>query len=164
MPRMPYNRELAVEYARRWALDRNPRFYDYSEIGGDCTNFASQCLYAGSKIMNYASPLGWYFINADHRSASWTGVQYLYNFLTRPTGVGPLGHIVPMEDVEAGDISQFAGTSTWFTHSQVIVSVGAIPTLENILVCTHSLDSLDRPLSTYYFKKIRFIHINGVNK
>ena len=44
----PYQRERAVEYARRWALDRNPLFADFSGIGGNCTNFVSQCVLAGS--------------------------------------------------------------------------------------------------------------------
>jgi hypothetical protein len=43
------------------------------------------------------------------------------------------------------------------------VSVGKAPALDNILVCTHTYDSLDRPLSSYEFTKIRFIHIEGVN-
>ena len=50
---MLYDREAAVEYANKWAYGRNPRFYDFSQLGGDCTNFASQCIYAGSGIMNY---------------------------------------------------------------------------------------------------------------
>ena len=40
---LPYDRARAVRYAHRWAYGRNPRFYDYEELGGDCTNFASQC-------------------------------------------------------------------------------------------------------------------------
>lgn len=46
---MRYNREKAVEYARRWAYDRNPQYYNFDPIGGDCTNFVSQCLFAGSR-------------------------------------------------------------------------------------------------------------------
>ena len=42
---LPYNRRAAVAYAHKWAYSRNPAFYDFSEIGGDCTNFASQCRY-----------------------------------------------------------------------------------------------------------------------
>ena len=34
----PYDRLEAVIYAHRWAYGRNPAFYDYEEIGGDCTN------------------------------------------------------------------------------------------------------------------------------
>ena len=48
-----YDRNNAVEYAKRWALSRNPRYYDFHGIGGDCTNFASQCIYAGAGVMNY---------------------------------------------------------------------------------------------------------------
>ena len=31
----PYFRERAVEYARRWALSRNPLFIDFTGVGGD---------------------------------------------------------------------------------------------------------------------------------
>ena len=48
-----YNRDAAVAYAEKWALSRNPAFYNFSGIGGDCTNFASQCIYAGSGVMSY---------------------------------------------------------------------------------------------------------------
>lgn len=49
----PYDRLEAVIYAHRWAYGRNPAFYDYEEIGGDCTNYASQCIYVGTGVMNY---------------------------------------------------------------------------------------------------------------
>lgn len=43
-----YKRNLAVAYAKKWALSRNPKYYNFDPVGGDCTNFISQCLYAGS--------------------------------------------------------------------------------------------------------------------
>ena len=43
-----YNRASAVAYARRWALSRNPLFTNFAGRGGDCTNFISQCVYAGT--------------------------------------------------------------------------------------------------------------------
>ena len=49
-----YNREAAVRYARRWALDRNPKYMDYDLWGGDCTNFISQCLIDGKIPMDYS--------------------------------------------------------------------------------------------------------------
>ena len=164
MKRVSYDRHAAVTYARKWALDRNPKYYDFSRLGGDCTNFVSQCLYAGSLVMNYKPTFGWYYISTNNRSPSWTGVPYLYNFLTQNTQMGPIGVEVPIESVQVGDISQFADDTERFSHSQLIVSVGEVPKLHNILICTHSFDSLDRPLSTYEFQKIRFIHITGVNK
>ncbi len=162
MSLVPYNREGAVSYARLFALSRNPHFYDFSGLGGDCTNFVSQCLYAGSGQMNYSHPLGWYYINSNRRSPSWTGVPYLYQYLTRKLGIGPIGQVVPISEVQPGDVSQFGNEEGLFYHSQCIVSVGAQPDFSNILVCAHTNDSLDRPLSTYHFAQIRFIHITGV--
>ena len=48
-----YDRAKAVAYAHQWAYSRNPAYYDFSAIGGDCTNFVSQCLRAGGAPMNY---------------------------------------------------------------------------------------------------------------
>ena len=73
MATFDYDRAAAVEYALTWAFRRNPAYYDFSEIGGDCTNFASQCVYAGSGVMNYTPDVGWYYINVNNRSPSWTG-------------------------------------------------------------------------------------------
>lgn len=30
---LPYDRGAAVRYAHRWAYDRNPAYYDFSELG-----------------------------------------------------------------------------------------------------------------------------------
>lgn len=159
-----YNREAAITYARQWALSRNPAYYNYDNIGGDCTNFASQCLYAGSLVMNYQRTFGWYYISTNNHSPSWTGVPYLYNYLTRTSGIGPIGINVSMEEIKPGDIIQLASSSANFTHSLVVVAVGEAPSIDNILICAHSDDSLDRVLSTYEYADIRYIHITGVIK
>ena len=158
---LAYNREAAVAYARKWAMSRNPNYYNFDKLGGDCTNFVSQCLHAGGGVMNSTSTFGWYYYSANNRSPSWTGVEFLYNFLVRKSGPGPVGVDVPVEQVQPGDISQFASEPGRFSHSQVIVSVGKLPSLENILICTHTYDSLNRALATYEFAKMRFIHILG---
>ena len=46
-----YDRASAINYAQKWALSRNPRYYNFDAVGGDCTSFVSQCLFAGSKKM-----------------------------------------------------------------------------------------------------------------
>lgn len=48
-----YNRELAINYAKEWAYKRNPNYYNFDAVSGDCTSFVSQCLYAGCQVMNY---------------------------------------------------------------------------------------------------------------
>ena len=157
MREIPYNRESAVAYARRWALGRNPAFFDFEELGGDCTNFASQCVFAGAGTMNYTPLLGWYYISAAERTASWTGVEYLYNFLTKNTSVGPYAHVVPQNQVMPGDLVQLGRETGDFYHTPVILT-----TSPTILVAAHTYDALDRPLSSYNFATARFIHIDGV--
>ena len=102
MPIIPYRRSLAVQYARRWALSRNPAYYNFDDLGGDCTNFASQCIYAGSGVMNYTPIYGWYYITANDRTASWTGVEYLYRFLVGNEGAGPFGRVTQLQNIRAG--------------------------------------------------------------
>ena len=154
---VPYNRTAAVEYARRWAMQRNPAYYDFEKIGGDCTNFASQCLFAGSKIMNYTPTFGWYYRSSYDRIPSWSGVSFLYNFLMNNRSVGPFAHEVAASEAKPGDIVQLGTADGHFYHSPVITAV----TLE-ILVAAHTFDALDRPLSTYEYDHARFLHIDGV--
>jgi len=157
-----YDRKAAVLYAREWAYGRNPRFYDYEKLGGDCTNFASQCIFAGCGIMNFTPTFGWYYIDANQKAPAWTGVMYLWNFLTRKTfSVGPVGEASTLEAMRPGDIVQLSFKGEDFQHSPVVVSVGQPATLDNVLVAAHSYDALDRPLSTYEFRDIRFLHITG---
>jgi hypothetical protein len=79
----PYNRMRAVEYARTWALDRNPLFIDFTGIGGNCTNFVSQCVLAGSCVMNYTPDFGWYYVSAEDRAPAWSSVEYFFDFITQ---------------------------------------------------------------------------------
>ncbi len=157
-----YDWQAAVQYAHRWAYGRNPAFYDYEDLGGDCTNFASQCVFAGSSIMNFTPTFGWYYIDANQKAPAWTGVEYFWNFFTRKTfSVGPVGDPSSLEAIRPGDIVQLSFKGGSFQHSPVVVSVGTEPTLENVLVAAHSYDADNRPLSTYEFRDIRFLHITG---
>ena len=157
MQKRSYNRDAAVSYARKWAYSRNPTYYDFEKIGGDCTNFASQCIYAGSKIMNYTPVTGWYYRSVSDRSASWTGVEYLFKFLINNKSVGPYARIVSGNEVLPGDIVQLGSYRGGFYHSPVIVAVEP-----SILVAAHTYDALDRPLDSYEYEMARFLHIDGV--
>lgn len=162
---IPYNRQNAVAYARRWALSRNPLFANFAGIGGDCTNFVSQCLLAGSCAMNYTPDFGWYYISAEDRAAAWTGVEFLYDFLTRSEerialsgDVGPFARVVGREGAMAGDVIQLSDSAGDFYHTLIISAV----TENDLLLCAHSNDALDRPLSSYNNTGERILHIDGV--
>ena len=150
-----YDREKAVAYAHRWAMGRNPAYYDFQEIGGDCTNFASQCIFAGAGVMNYTPLYGWYYISASDRTASWTGVEYLYNFLIGNRGAGPYAESVRREELAPGDIVQLGSPNGVFYHSPVVVAVTGNG-LDGILVAAHTEDSDWRPLSTYRPARVRY--------
>ena len=158
-----YHREAAVAYAHQWAYRRNPDYYDFSGIGGDCTNFASQCLFAGAGIMNWIPTFGWYYRSIHDRTPSWTGVTFLYDFLTRNEGAGPFASEVTLRQVEPGDLIQLAVSGhTEYHHTPVIVRIDGTPSLQTILVAAHSNDCDWRPLSTYPITKLRCLHIEGV--
>lgn len=154
---VPYDRAAAVAYARRWALGRNPAYYNFDGLGGDCTNFASQCIYAGAGIMNPTPTTGWYYYSLNRRAPAWTGVPYLYQFLVNNASVGPFGHLVSEDEARPGDIAQLGDGSGHFYHSPVITAVAP-----QILVAAHTYNALDQPLSAYSYNTVRFIHIDGV--
>lgn len=158
-----YDRASAVKYAHKWAFERNPRFYNYDKVGGDCTNFASQCLLAGNSVMNYTPTSGWYYVNANQKSPSWTGVEYFYNFLTRRTNtVGPKAVECAIHELQPGDIVQLSTQHYSFEHTPVVVAVSEPFDPEHILVAAHSYDADYRAVSTYNYVMIRFLHIEGV--
>ena len=162
--RLPYNREKAVAYAHRWAFLRNPRYASFDEIGGDCTNFASQCIYAGTGVMNDTQIYGWYYIDPDNKAPAWTGVEYLYNFLTRPqASLGPVAQVT--EDLRSamlGDVIQLRFAGDVFQHSPVVVQTSLDGLPDKILLAAHSTDADWRPLSSYEYEAYRILHILGV--
>lgn len=159
----PYDRSAAVEYAEKWAYKRNPKYYSFNGIGGDCTNFVSQCVFAGTDVMNYAPTFGWYYISTTDRSASWTGVEYLYNFLIGNVkgigdGSGPFAEEVAADKTEIGDIIQLGRVNDSFYHSMIIVGFSnGVP-----LIAAHSNDAYGLSIDSYAFDLIRYIHILGV--
>lgn len=155
-----YNRQNAVNYSNRWALGRNPAYYDFSEIGGDCTSFISQCIYAGCGVMNYTPVMGWYYRSLSDRTPSWTGVQYLYNFLVNNKGAGPSAKQVSLYEAESGDVIQLEYGNAFY-HSLFITEIISKDDFSGILINAHTTDSYKRPLSSYLFSGYRVLHIIG---
>lgn len=156
-----YNRDNAVEYAKLWAYKRNPKFYNFDSVGGDCTSFISQCLYAGGATMNY-SKYGWYYRSGYNKSASWSGVEFLHNFLVSNKSTGPYGRDVTYKEIEKGDIVQLSFDGATFSHSLIVVDVTNINGFISIYVATHTDDNYYRDLTTYKFEDVRFIKIEGI--
>ena len=162
---LEYDREQAVAYAKKWAYARNPKYFNFNSLGGDCTNFASQCLFAGAMQMNFTPDIGWYYKSASDRAAAWTGVEYFYNFLINNAqtpignGAGPFGEPCLVHELEIGDFVQFGRETGDFYHTPVVVGFQR----GEPLLATHSYDSLNRPLSSWRYERIRCIHVVGVH-
>ena len=163
--RVEYNRIKALEYAKKWAYSRNPQYYNFDNVGGDCTNFISQCIYQGANIMNYTKDFGWYYINANNKSPSWSGVEYLYNFLVNNKEQGPYGKQTNIEEIQIGDIAQLSFDGNKFAHTLLITDIDERKEgLDKIKIASHTYDSYNKNITDYIFKKIRFVHIEGVRK
>ncbi len=162
----PYNRERALAYARRWAFDRNPLFYNFTEIGGDCTNFVSQALLAGSCVMNYTPDFGWYYRTVEDRAPAWTGVPFFWQYMTAAPhfvsaggDTGPFGEEVASADaLTVGDVVQLADEQGTFYHTLLVSGKRE----GELLMAAHSIDAFDRPLSEYRYTSARYLHILGV--
>lgn len=153
-----YYVENAVNYAVKWAMKRNDKYADFSNMGGDCTNYISQCIYEGTGIMNYSKLNGWYYNSLNSRSPSWTSVEYLYKFLTSNSSYGPYGYEIDINEIMLGDIVQLSDDNIRYTHTVIVTEIDN----DVIYVCAHSQDVLNKELNKYKQKYRRYIHINGV--
>ena len=153
-----YDRGAAVRYAERWALGRNPAYADFDGLGGDCTNFVSQCVYAGAGVMNYTPDTGWFYAALNRRAAAWTGVSQFSRFITTNTGPGPYGRLAGRQELQPGDVIQLGNAEGVFYHSLLLLSA----TPDAIYVAAHTVDSLWRALDSYRYAKAQYIHILGV--
>lgn len=154
-----YEREKVLQYAKDWALKRNPAYYNFEALGGDCTNFVSQCIYAGAPAMNHTQQ-GWYYSDLRSRSPSWTGVPYLYDFLVKNKGIGPFAEESSLSALQVGDVVQLGRALGTFYHSLIVVGIEH----GQLYVAAHTHDTQKRALSSYYFERARAIHILGYRK
>jgi len=116
-----YNRIEAVRYAELWWNDYNPKFHRFED---DCTNYVSQCLYAGGIPMefSYSRSKGWWYRGGENGwSYSWTVANSFKHYLE--TG----GHIRVQkverpENLTIGDVIcyDFDGDGKW-QHNTIVV-------------------------------------------
>ena len=163
-----YDRTAVLAYAKRWAFARNPRYFNFDSLGGDCTNFASQCLFAGCGVMNFTPTFGWFYENLQNRTPAWTGVEFFYNFLIGNAveknesvgignGMGPFALETDILGLQVGDFVQFGRATGDFYHTPVVVGFDG----DEPLLAAHTYDAFNRKLSSYSFNRLRCLHILG---
>lgn len=136
-----YNRELAREYALKWATSHNKDYYNYINDGGDCTNFVSQVLRAGGMEFignkkNATSINSWFYYSADlpNRTSTWTSAKafnlhfgkefkraYKYREYTIDDALRNWNNI--NSSIYIGDIVQYSRPNNIAFHSQAITDI-----------------------------------------
>jgi hypothetical protein len=104
----PYRREASVAYAERWWNEPNPA---YGNFEVNCTNYVSQCLFAGGAPMNYTGrrQSGWWFKGysggVELWSYSWAVANGLKAYLSNPRAFGLRAEAVESPDqLKLGDV------------------------------------------------------------
>lgn len=163
-----YDRIGATQYARGWALSRNPKFQDYEEWGGNCTNYISQCVNAGGIPMDsYGDNVmkKWYWYSDKKRTPSWTAAQPFFEYFTRnnndnTNNFGVYATESNYEEMELGDIVQLIKDGKAY-HTMIITGIlfdG--DEVYDYLISQNTYDLLDYPLSLKVGER-RYLKIFG---
>lgn len=168
-PANPLNGSAIQAYAQKWAESFNSAYVTQSP---DCTNFASQCLYAGGLGMEYntadktangyvdTTSRWFYFSNETSSeysaSTSWVRVVDLYTYLSPDYAVFETSDGATMSKyLNKGFLLQGKHTIGAYGHSVIVTKNSS----GDLLYCGHSNSRLDEPISTFYdgFSKYRVV-------
>ncbi len=171
-----YNRNGVVNYAHRWATAappyNHPPYDDFTNLGGDCTNFISQAIHEGSTAaMVGSNTFGWYYNNMDDRAAAWTNVTAMYNFITQYLvwPAGPEGCDVAQYQAYEGDLIQYDWTNDGIWDHGVIIVHSEDYGSQNRYhwVAAHTDDVDNYPFTSYIYNHpnmvYRFVHIERID-
>lgn len=114
-----YDRRAAVRYAERWWNSYNPA---YRRFTVDCTNYISQCLYAGGAPM-WGSPnreTGWWY-TSENWSFSWAVAHSMRWYLSGAEQGLKGREVESPEELTYGDVIcyDFDGDGRW-DHTTIV--------------------------------------------
>lgn len=168
-----YNREEAVAYAMQYVGERNSEWPDYTGHGGNCQNYASQCLLAGGIPMDITGEAVWKWYGSEvsnragseGRSSSWTGVAAFISYARDNTGNGLVAELdAAYYKGEPGDLIHM-GTEEGWRHTVMITGVIRNEKGEvlDYLVHSNTADIKEFPASLYGYPKQMLTKIYGWN-
>ncbi|MGN7456646.1 amidase domain-containing protein [Paenibacillus pasadenensis] len=122
-----YRRELVAAYADQWWNEPNPA---YEEFEVNCTNYVSQCVFAGEAPMNYTGKResGWWYKGRtggqEQWSYSWAVSNAFQLYLSFPRSSGM--RATPVEsaaELELGDVITYDWNGDGrFQHTTVVTA------------------------------------------
>lgn len=167
-----YDRQAVAAYADQYAHKRNEEWYNFTDEGGNCQNYASQAMLAGGIRMDYEGDWQWkcYMedsfydpgLNEDEvpygRSRSWVGVGYFYSYALNNRGTGLAADVnANLYYAQPGDLILVGNNS--LAHTTIVSKVVD----GHILVDSNSIDMTDYPVEAYTYTTIMLIKILGSN-
>ena len=170
-----FDRDAALEYAKKWVKERNSEDWDvYDELGGNCQNFGSQVIYAGGIPMDCEGDAIWkYFDSAldtssskTGRSASWTGAPYFRAYAKANKGFGLVATVdANLYTAEPGDILQVGARKGEVSHTNVVIgTIAQDDKVIDILINSNTNNRINWPISASLSGNYSLIKIHGYNK
>ncbi|MCR8643052.1 amidase domain-containing protein [Paenibacillus sp. N1-5-1-14] len=124
--RVTYNRARVAEYAEQWWDSYNP---SYMKFDVDCTNYVSQCIFAGGAPMNYTGKrdIGWWYVGKNYNQELWSYSWAVANALGHHvpnSKKGLRGRIVSSpKELDIGDMISYDWEGDGrYTHSTIVVA------------------------------------------
>ena len=125
-----YNIDEALSYALKYVDEINPQFGNYEKWGGDCTNYISQCLFAGGIPFDFQGidvRYHWYWFSEAKRTPSWTAANslkfYMENNNTNNDGslaMGLKAAPISLGQLLRGDLVQLIDSNGYAYHSMIV--------------------------------------------
>jgi hypothetical protein len=151
-----YNYTAMRNYATTYWSSYNSSYRTYDGVGGDCTNFISQIVYAGgwTHVGSYPAddrtlPSKWFYGSYTwSTSYSWPAAHNWYQFAMQQSGrTSYLDNVWKMVQTDILQIDWEANGS--IDHSMFVTTRSGSGTYATELYMTyHSVDTLDKPLSS----------------
>lgn len=167
----------AQSYALYFSLPAHQRLFYYDGGGNDCANYISQCIWASyggwlpgmdnqtiaenkARILANVRQVGgiWHGSASNNGTLIWQRVNDFYNYIVSNNGFGPSGNkiaegtwnsvdpaVIRQGDMVQMVVATYSGGS--YGHSLYVTTPGR--GWSDILVCSHSRDRLNTPMSEF---------------
>lgn len=162
----PYDRAAAYDYLMAYCGKRNPAWYAYDDVGGNCMNFGSQVLLAGGIPEDEKGDEEWYWDGQNDLDLSWINVGRFYDYCRKNEGFGLVADTeAGYYTGEVGDvlIVGFNGDHRHTTVISHVVTDESGDTVDYLISC-NTTNYRDFPASAYYYTFHRLIKIYGWNE
>lgn len=162
----PYDVDSAISYLYAYCDERNPYWYAYDAVGGNCMNFGSQVLLAGGIPRDEQGSAKWYWDNKNELALSWINVGRFYEYCRDNSGYGLVADTeASYYTGEIGDVV-IVGFDEDHRHTTLISGIvrdDAGNVVDYLITC-NTTNYRDFPVSAYYYTFHRLIKIFGWNE